>query len=110
MKQVQTGQILQSAAIGPNGRVLLSKDTTLNEQHIEILNTWGVVEIDVLGDCDKSDVISLCFNDLSSEAKKLINKDLNDRFRLCDQEHPLFKELILELRNRLVQVYSTAEK
>jgi len=107
IKQVQTGQILQADAIGPKGRVLLTKDTTLNEKHIEILNTWGVVQVDVQGDDVIEDKITVFFNDLPLEVKNKIKSEINDRFIHCDKEHPLINELVMALRNKLAQEYST---
>lgn len=110
IKQVQSGQILQAKAVCPNGRVLLAKNTTLNDKHIEILNSWGVVEVNIQGDSSDKDEISVNFSELTSIDRDKINKDINDRFRLCDKEHPLIKELIAEIRNRLVQANTAIEK
>jgi len=110
IKQAQSGQSLKSDAIGLNGRILLSTGTTLNDKHLEVLKSWGVVEIDVVGDnITVNEEIAVHFDNLPAKTKQQIIDELNDRFSLCDQNHPFIKELYLALRNRMAQKLLSGE-
>ncbi|MFV0350283.1 MAG: HDOD domain-containing protein [Halodesulfovibrio sp.] len=44
---LRAGMILAADAIGSNGRLLLPKGTTLEEQHIRVLKIWGALDADI---------------------------------------------------------------
>ncbi|UZP66984.1 HDOD domain-containing protein [Desulfovibrio mangrovi] len=44
---LRAGMVLASDAVGTNGRLLLPKGTTLEEQHIRVLKIWGALDADI---------------------------------------------------------------
>ena len=47
--EIEEGMVLAHEVKGPNGKLLLAKDTVLNAKHIRILKTWGINEITIPG-------------------------------------------------------------
>lgn len=50
VKHLKTGQVLQKDAISSKGRLLLTAGIRLDKMHLEILQTWGVVEVSIVED------------------------------------------------------------
>lgn len=101
LKLLQPGQQLARDVLTSNGRLLLKAGTLLAERHVEIFRTWGVMEVEILGDEPPEEQADLSFDSLPGDAKSRINAHLDYLFRHNDSEHPLLSELIQFQRSRL---------
>ena len=109
VNQISAGQTLQKDAISPKGRLLLTAGTKLEEKHLVILRTWGVVEVDIDGHESADEEPSDNFTHLSANTLAEISEKLSNQFRHCNQGHPFIKELISYQRCRLLSSYSQKE-
>lgn len=109
VKQLEAGQQLNADVRCSNGRLLLTAGTTLTAKHLEILRTWGVAEVDIVGDGGGAEANSVSFDNLPDEVKGRIAQQLAQQFVQCDQTHPVIKELILYRRGRLISEYLAQE-
>lgn len=107
VKQLEVGQQLDSDVHSGNGRLLLIAGTTLTAKHLEILRTWGVAEVDIVGEGAGEEANSVLFDKLPDEAKRRIEQQVAQQFMHCDQHHPVIKELMLYRRERLASEFPT---
>jgi hypothetical protein len=105
LRQLQAGQKLAKDALNAYGRLLLKAGTTIDERHLEILRTWGIVEVDIAGTGAEPNQSDVSFTALPEVVKEQINQRLMEQFKLCNLHHPLLKELILYQRTRLTKQY-----
>ena len=87
IKDITEGMVLASDVKGPNGKLLLAKDTVMNNKHIKILKTWGVHEINIPGDTEEDEV------EYSEEELNLANEQFNNRI-VAKNPSSTFFELI----------------
>ena len=78
---------------GPNGRFLLGEGCELSEKHIHALQSWGVVSVEIVGDC--ADVVESEL-EIPEEARVEIEQIIQSRFELCDIENPFIQSLYQE--------------
>ncbi|MCK4709101.1 MAG: hypothetical protein KAU21_10830, partial [Gammaproteobacteria bacterium] len=75
-----------------SGRVLLSAGTKLTEKTIKIIKSWGVMEIDVLGDVAETEN-NIEHSNIDTGAFQLLELELSNRFRFLNKNHPFISEL-----------------
>jgi hypothetical protein len=93
------GKILAADVRDRSGRLLLGAGTELSERHLNILRTWGVVEVEIAGSEDgECDLNSS--NPIDSALWDAIEKEIAPLFRHTDNTHPAVKEL---MRMRIVR-------
>lgn len=89
IQDIKVGMVLAEAAKHANGRVLLQAGAELNESHIRIFKTWGVLTVNVKQDDEqiaaKRQYSTVEINQAIG-VKKLA-------FQHCDLKHPLMREL-----------------
>jgi hypothetical protein len=110
IKQIIAGQELSSAAYSSKGRLLFEAGTILDRKKIDVLNTWGVVRVDIKGDAPVDMEPYYIFDNLPFEVKESILNKLLAQYKNCDIEHPFIKELINYQRLRLINNYLLTEK
>ena len=94
VKQLEAGKQLSEDVVGTNGRLLLKSGTILETKHLAIFRTWGVVEVDIVGDEAAPEEPDVDFDSLPDSVKIAILQRLKGQFRHCDLMHPLIRELI----------------
>lgn len=75
-----------------SGRVLLSAGTKLTEKTIKIIKSWGVMEVDVLGEIAESDNTFERTN-IDTGIFQVAELELSNRFRFLNKNHPFISEL-----------------
>lgn len=53
LDNIAAGMVLGKQVCDVTGRVLLPEGVTLSEKHVRILRTWGILEVEVIGDSDR---------------------------------------------------------
>ncbi len=108
--EIQIGQELQQDAISSKGRLLLTTGTILGNNHLEILRTWGVVEVDITGDDANNEEVNEDFYSLPNAVKQQIEDALKIQFCHNNLTHPFIKELILYQQTCKVRDYLLNQK
>lgn len=85
-----------------SGRMLLGGGAELTQKHLVIFRTWGVLEVDIVGQGsdDEADQIPADVDPLELAAAKLA---LAPHFRHTNQDHPAIIELMRLAALRKVQ-------
>lgn len=84
------GQVLQSDVYDRNGRMIIPKETTLKDNHLKALKTWGIQTVTIYGDEQEDDTDVY---DVPDKIQNEIEKDLAKRFSQTDLMHPFIQEL-----------------
>jgi len=97
---LRPGMVLGSDAVHHNGRVLLRGGTTLEEKHIKMFKTWGLMSADVDG-ITQAQVESKLLSALEPSILEEVQHEMSALFRYTDLAHPLIGELYrLRFRSR----------
>ena len=110
ISQLEVGHELQKDALGANGRLLLKAGSTIKEKHLDVFRTWGVVEVDIIGDEPPQDESNIDFSALPTEIKDQITQKLEHQFRHCNLQNPLIHELVSYQKVRLIKTHLEGEK
>jgi hypothetical protein len=92
VSDLQPGMVLRADAVHHNGRLLLRAGVTLEDKHIKMLKTWGLVSADIEG-VTQEQVESELLNELPPGAVDDIHDELVSLFRHADRSHPMIAEL-----------------
>lgn len=99
--KVEAGMHLSTQVTAPNGRKLLPKGACLQNKHLEILKSWGVMEVEIEGsasDKDKNQPVKF------SEAElKYAQKILRPYFAKVNIKHPAMRHIFK------LAIFSTAK-
>ena len=87
------GMVLASDVRDRSGRLLLTGGTELNDRHLYILRTWGIIEAEVAGEEEDPECPELA-NAISPELWSAIEGEITPFFRHADITHPAMKELL----------------
>lgn len=101
--QLKLGAILNSDVKDLSGRLLLKTGTAIDEKHLKIFRSWGIVEVDVDEDLpgDEQTDTSL-WKGLDEEGQAMVEQESARHFVHADRDHPVFVELMTLARERLV--------
>ena len=100
--------ILGSDVKDLSGRMLLKSGTEIEEKHLKVLRTWGVLGVDVVGEGDieaSAQVVEL--SDLPPEVIATIEAEIEKRFIGVDVSHPVMVALIEVVKSDLVKQHLT---
>ena len=86
------GMVLASDVCDRSGRLLLKGSTELNDRHLLILRTWGIVEAEVAGAEEYSESPEFA-NAIAPELWSAIEGEITPFFHHADLTHPAMKEL-----------------
>jgi hypothetical protein len=75
------------------GRLLLGAGVELNQKHLTIFRTWGVMEVDIVGSEDSDQSIHLP-PEVTHEQLEAALTALEPLFRNSNREHPIMRELL----------------
>ncbi len=85
---LSAGMVLSKDVHSANGRLLLEQGTTLDDNHLRVLNMWGVSEVEVLDDSEVA-TESETWREFIPEAEGIADR----RFAAIDLGHLPFAEL-----------------
>ncbi|MBB5021507.1 hypothetical protein [Desulfurispira natronophila] len=57
LKNLETGMVTASDVFDQSGRMLFPAHTEISAKHIKVMKTWGVNEIEIVGDADEQDTL-----------------------------------------------------
>jgi len=101
ISNIKPGQIVAADVKDRSGRTLLAANSELTADNIKIIKSWGVVEIDVIGDVNEID-INADLPKINPEQLQAIELELSKRFRFLNKSHPFINELFeICLRRKL---------
>lgn len=87
------GMVLASDVRDRSGRLLLRGGTELNDRHLYILRTWGIIEVELAGADEDSESPGPA-NGIAPELSSAIEGEITPRFRHADLTHPAVRELL----------------
>jgi len=87
-----TGMVLAEDLHGPNGRLLLPKNTVLEDKHLRIFKIWGVTQVDIKG-LEQDSCASASLESLDPEILEKSDHYAQRLFRFCDRSDPVVSEL-----------------
>lgn len=90
--------VLASGAKNQHGQMLLAAGTALEEKHVRILKSWGVVEADIVDTGDSKD--SAVASDIPPEFQTKALEVEEQRFIIAEHKHPALSELFTLAKNR----------
>lgn len=102
VNDLRPGMVLSSDAVHNNGRVLLRGGVTLEEKHIKVFKTWGLVSAEIEG-ITQEQVELEALNNLNPSILEAVQNELSSQFRHTDLSHPMTGELhrlLVRLRAR----------
>lgn len=92
LNKLKVGMKLAGDVEDINGRILLKTGVTINNNHLKIFKSWGIMEVDVQG-AEKQDLESIDEKDLKPEILEKAKEEMTRIFDLTDLSHPVIKEL-----------------
>lgn len=90
--------VLASGAKNQHGQMLLAAGTALEEKHVRILKSWGVLEAEIV-DAEDSNAAAPA-SEVPPEFQIKATEFEEQRFQLADRKHPALSELFTLARNR----------
>ncbi len=100
IEQVKEGMVVGSDVKNVDSMLLVPAGCTLTQRQINILNAWGVVELEVLvaEGCDDANPLA----GLSAEELDRFTAEVKERFWKVDVQNPVFMEIFkLALQRRI---------
>lgn len=90
---IMPGMILAEDLVAPNGRLILTKGSIIEDKHLQIFKSWGVTEAEIEGQ-NGSEGRKKLEDTLDPEILEQSKQHINDIFSLVDQGHPAIQEII----------------
>ncbi|MFO1488908.1 MAG: hypothetical protein U1F65_10560 [Verrucomicrobiota bacterium] len=100
IEQLKEGMVVASDVKNIDSMLLVPAGCSLSERQINILSSWGVLEVDVVSaeGCEDADPLSK----VSTEELERIRAELLARFWKADEKNPVFMEIFkLALQRRV---------
>lgn len=110
LKHLEPGVTLSADVKDANGRMLLNSGATVTEKHLKIFKTWGVTEVSILGEGPEEFDAELELADIDPELLQKITQQIDELFVHCDQNHPVYNELITHIKINLAKKQLSSEK
>jgi len=92
MSNIKAGQVAASEVKDRSGRILLSAGTEFTDKTIKMIKSWGVVEVEIVGNVAEPEFGSE-IPEIDPEQLHLIELELAQRFRFLNRSHPFINEL-----------------
>ena len=89
--RLKAGMVLDEDAIS-GGNTLLAAGAQLSAKHIDILRSWGILDIEIQ-DVSNADISAGEMKNLDSKQVALIKEQLQPLFKLNDMDDPFIAEL-----------------
>lgn len=103
LKHLEPGVTLSEDVKDANGRMLLNSGATVTEKHLKIFKTWGVTEVSILGEGSEEANTELELADIDPELLHSITQQIDELFVHCDQNHPVYNELVNHIKIKLAK-------
>ncbi len=87
------GMVLASDVRDRSGRLLLRGGTELNDRHLYILRTWGIIEVELAGAEEDPEGPEFA-NGIAPELWSAIEGEITPLFHHADLSHPAVRELL----------------
>ena len=92
VNDLQPGMMLDRDAVLSNGRILLRSGAVLEEKHIRIFKSWGLVGAEVEG-VTQEQLDHEALHDLDPAVLEAARENITALFRHTDLTHPMISEL-----------------
>ncbi len=93
--QLAPGMVLATAVYDRKDQLLLTERIELTAHHLTILRTWGIQEVEILGDAEEIEQAAVPIpEELSSEQLAKAKAELLPLFEHTDLKHPAMSELL----------------
>lgn len=100
IEQAKEGMVVGSDVKNVDSMLLVPAGCTLSERQINILNAWGVMELEVVTaeGCEDADPLA----NLAAEELERLTAEVKARFWKVDEKNPVFMEVFkLALQRRV---------
>ena len=87
---LKNGMVLSEDVLDINAKLLLSKGQQITPKQIRVLKIWGITEVDVVGEKDKSNIEA---PQADPEIIQEIKESVKEIFKNVDLKHPAIKEI-----------------
>lgn len=105
ISDVKPGMITNKPVYTPQGFLLLKEGITLNERHIRIFKSWGVLQIDIIG-VKKEDIEDIEKKKLTKQEIEDIENKLNKKFSTWKTNDEFSKEIIRITKKIMIEEIS----
>ncbi|CAH2030363.1 hypothetical protein [Trichlorobacter ammonificans] len=100
---LEVGMVLAADVLDRNGRMLLGAGAELNRKHLVIFRTWGIAEVQIVGDDSNEEPAGPLPAEIDPAAVEAAQERLLPLFACSGTEHPVMRELLLLAALRKVQ-------
>lgn len=90
--KVQPGMTLNEDIVA-GGNTLLTAGSELNEKHIGILRSWGIMDMEIQG-VSNADIAAEEMKHIDMDMIKLFEDQISPLFALNDKDNPFIAELL----------------
>ncbi len=85
-QDLETGMVLAADVSNLDGQILFKKGVELKERQIEILQMWGISEVEIAG--DETPVQEVSIKDIAPRFIERAREIVSSRFKLIESTHP----------------------
>ena len=86
--KIEPGMVLADKVLTSKRMMLLPEGTTLTEGHLMTFKTWGITEVNVVGENDSG-----AAEELSPEEKEALREEIDKIFKFNNLSGPFTKKL-----------------
>jgi len=101
IESIQEGMVVVSDVKNIDNMLLIPAGCTLSERQINILNAWGVSEVDVVASETPADTDVM--TKLSPAELEKLSAEVRQRFWKADESNPVFMEIFILILQRRVR-------
>jgi hypothetical protein len=98
---IKEGMVVVSDVKNIDNMLLIPAGCTLSERQINILNAWGVAEVDVVASETEEDTDIM--TKLPPEELERLSAEVKSRFWKADESNPVFTEIFILILQRRVR-------
>ena len=105
--KLQAGMVLESDVKDLSGRMLLKAGTEIEEKHLKVLRTWGILGVNIVGEGSGDGAGEpVALQDLPPHVQAEIETEIEQRFTGVDISHPVMAALVELVKSDLARIYS----
>ncbi len=93
LNDLQIGMVTAGDVHDRNGRLLLTAETELTDTHLRAFKTWGIFDVDIVGDGEDDALSDNDFETINDPLKQEETEKMKAHFYHTDLEHPFIKSL-----------------
>ena len=101
IENVSAGMILADDVTDRQGRPLIKAGVEIRDKHIKIFKTWGIGQVNILGDDDTP--APQDFIDAHPQLDAEAQETMASIFQHVDRQHPVFELLIQQSREHFLR-------